>query len=135
MLLDWLVVGQILAINPAYAVRRPKHIVKRGKTPVLSEDEARRLLDSIRIKKTVTLPDGSQAEVPLLVGLRDRALIGVMVYTFTRISAAVAMQVEDYFANGKSWWVRLATSARSWASRARRFTGSSTRSAQYGPTG
>jgi site-specific recombinase XerC len=45
--------------------------------------------------------------VPWLVGLRDRALIGVMVYSFARISAVVAMEVEDYFSNGKRWWLRL----------------------------
>jgi site-specific recombinase XerD len=107
MLFDWLIVGQVLAINPAHAVRGPKHVVNRGKTPVLSEDQARRLLESIKVAKKVALPDGSEAEVPWLVGLRDRALIGVMVYTFARISAVVAMQVEDYFPNGKRWWVRL----------------------------
>jgi integrase len=107
MLFDWLVVGQVLAINPAHAVRGPKHVVKRGKTPVLSEDQARRLLDSIKVKKTVALPDGSESEISSLVGLRDRALIGVMVYTFARISAVVAMEVEDYFPNGKRWWLRL----------------------------
>jgi site-specific recombinase XerD len=107
MLFDWLVVGQVLAINPAHAVRGPKHVVKRGKTPVLSEDQARHLLASIKITRKVALPDGSEAEVPSLVGLRDRALIGVMVYSFARISAVVAMQVEDYFANGKRWWLRL----------------------------
>jgi integrase/recombinase XerD len=107
MLFDWLIVGQVLAINPAHAVRGPKHVVKRGKTPVLTEQQARHLLESIKVKKTVKRPDGSEAEIPLLVGLRDRALIGVMVYTFARISAAVAMQVEDYFPNGKRWWVRL----------------------------
>ena len=85
----------------------PKHVVKRGKTPVLSEDQARRLLESIKVANKVALPDGSEAEVPWLVGLRDRALIGVMVYTFARISAVVAMEVEDYFPNGKRWWVRL----------------------------
>jgi integrase len=67
----------------------------------------RRLLASIRVSKTITLKDGSVKEVPSLVGLRDRALIGVMVYSFTRISAVVAMQVEDYFPAGKRWWVRL----------------------------
>jgi site-specific recombinase XerD len=36
MLFDYLVVGQILAINLAHAVRGPKHSVRRGKTPVLS---------------------------------------------------------------------------------------------------
>ena len=107
MLFDWLVVGQVLAINPAHTVRGPKHVVKRGKTPVLSEDQARRLLASIKVVKKAALSDGSQAEVPWLVGLRDRALIGVMVYTFARISAVVAMEVEDYFSNGKRWWLRL----------------------------
>ena len=96
MLFDWLIVGQILAINPAHAVRGPKHVVKRGKTPVLTEDQARRLLASIKIFKKVALPDGSEGEAPSLVGLRDRALIAVMVYSFARISA-VAMEVEDYF--------------------------------------
>ncbi len=107
MLFDWLVVGQVLAINPAHAVRGPKHVVKRGKTPVLSEDQARRLLASIKVTKTVKAEDGFEREVPSLVGLRDRALIGVMVYSFARISAVVGMEVEDYFANGKRWWLRL----------------------------
>jgi site-specific recombinase XerD len=107
MLFDWLIVGQVLAINPAHAVRGPKHVVKRGTTPVLSEDEARQLLASIKIVKTVKLPDRSTEERPRLVGLRDRALIAVMTYTFARISAVVAMRVEDYFPNGKRWWLRL----------------------------
>src|SRR6266436_3287278 len=107
MLFDWLIVGQVLAINPAHAVRGPKHVVNRGKTPVLTEEQARRLLESIKVVKKVTLPDGSEAEVPWLVGLRDRALIAVMTYTFARISAVVAMRVEDYFPTGKRWWVRL----------------------------
>lgn len=93
MLFDWLVTGQVLATNPAHAVRGPKHVVKRGKTPVLTTDQARELLDSI--------------DTSTLIGLRDRALIGVMTYAFARIGAVVAMRVEDYFANGKRWWVRL----------------------------
>lgn len=93
MLFDWLVTGQIVAINPAHAVRGPKHVIKRGKTSVLTPDEARKLLDSI--------------DVSTLVGLRDRALIALMAYSFSRVSAAVGMQVEDYFARGKRWWVRL----------------------------
>jgi site-specific recombinase XerD len=93
MLFDWLVVGQVLAGNPAHAVRGPKHVVRRGKTPVLTEDQARRLLESIDTSK--------------LVGLRDRALIGVMTYAFARIGAVVAMKVEDYYPEGKRWWVRL----------------------------
>jgi integrase len=68
-------------------------VVKRGKTPVLTSDQARALIESI--------------DTSMLVGLRDRALIGVMTYAFARVGAVVAMRVEDYFANGKRWWVRL----------------------------
>ena len=93
MLFDYLVVGQILAINPAHAVRGPKHSIKRGKTPVLSAAQARQLLDSI--------------DVTTVVGLRDRALIALMTFSFARVGAAVGMRVEDYFADGKRWRLRL----------------------------
>ena len=93
MLFDWLVTGQIVAMNPASSVRGPSYVIKRGKTPVLTADEARLLLDSI--------------DTSTPVGLRDRALIGVMVYSFARVSAVVGMRVEDYYQNGKRWWIRL----------------------------
>ena len=48
MLFDWLVVRQVIEMNPAAAVRGPKHVVKRGKTPVLEADEARQLLGEHR---------------------------------------------------------------------------------------
>jgi integrase len=93
MLFNWLVTGQIVPTNPAASVRGPSYVVKRGKTPVLTADEARTLIDSIDTSK--------------LIGLRDRALIGVMVYSFARVSAAVAMRVDDFYAEGKRWWIRL----------------------------
>ena len=93
MLFDWLVTGQVLAMNPAASVRGPKHVVKRGNTPVLDAEQARHLLDSIDTAK--------------LSGLRDRALIAVMVYSFARVSAAVGLKVEDYFQDGKRWWFRF----------------------------
>ena len=40
-------------------------------------------------------------------GLRDRALLAVMVYSFARVSAVVGMRVEDYYQQGKRWWLRL----------------------------
>jgi integrase len=46
-LFDYLTTGGILDVNPASAVRGPKYVVRRGKTPVLSAEEARKLLDSI----------------------------------------------------------------------------------------
>jgi site-specific recombinase XerC len=83
VLCDWRVVSQILQSNPAAAVRGPKHVVTKGSTPVLSAAEARALLDRI--------------EVGTLVGLRDLALIGVMVYSFARVSAVTGMRRGDYF--------------------------------------
>ncbi|SIO67940.1 Site-specific recombinase XerD [Singulisphaera sp. GP187] len=93
MLFDWLVVGQVLPMNPASSVRGPKHVTKRGKTSVLEADQARQLLDSFDTRS--------------IAGLRDRALIGVMVYSFARVSAVVGMNVGDYFQNGKRWWFRF----------------------------
>jgi integrase/recombinase XerD len=87
MLFDWLVTGHVIAINPAWPVRGPRHVVKKGKTPVLMASEARQLLDSI--------------DVSTLIGLRDRALIGLMCYSFARVSAVVGMNVEDYYQQGK----------------------------------
>src|SRR4051794_36771917 len=65
MLFDWLVTGQVLPTNPASSVKAPKHVVRKGKTPVLSAQDARVLLDSI--------------DTTTVLGLRDRALLGVMV--------------------------------------------------------
>src|SRR5260370_25192243 len=106
MLFDWLVTGHIIDVNPAHAVRGPKYIVKKGKTPVLNADEARELLDGIEITKTVVL-GGVRSEQPDITGLRDRALIGVMVYTFARVNAVLQMKVCDYFVQGRRGWVRL----------------------------
>jgi integrase len=94
--------------NPAASVRGPKHVVKRGKTPVLYPDDARTLLDSIPIKIGPEPKPGEEDNRPTdLIGLRDRAMIGVMCYTFARIGAVVGMRGEDYYQNGKRWWVRL----------------------------
>jgi integrase/recombinase XerD len=93
MLFDWLVVGHVLDGNPAHAVRGPKYSQKKGKTPVLDRDEARALLAGI--------------DTSSLTGLRDRALIGVMIYTFARIGAVLQMNAGDYFTQGRRGWVRL----------------------------
>ncbi len=93
MLFDWLVTGQVVPLNPAAAVRGPKHIVKTGVTPVLEAAEWRRLLDAI---PTATVRD-----------LRDRALIATLTYSFARIGAALKMKVEDLRPRGASWTIRL----------------------------
>lgn len=93
MLFDFFVTGGILKVNPASSVRGPKHVVIKGTTPVLQPDDARHLLESI--------PTNNVA------GLRDRALIALMMFTFARVGAAVAVNVDDIYQNGQRYWVRL----------------------------
>lgn len=93
MLFDWLVVGQVVPHNPAAPVRGPKHSAVKGKTRMPTRDEAKALLTAIPIENAV--------------GLRDRALIGMLLYTFARVGAATAMRVGDYYPVGSWWWVRL----------------------------
>jgi len=92
-LFDWLVLGQVVVLNPAASVRGPAHSVKRGKTPILAADEARALLDAIDLSTPA--------------GLRDRALIGLMIFSFARIGAALSMKVEDVYVQNRRLWVRL----------------------------
>ncbi|MDE1181503.1 tyrosine-type recombinase/integrase [Paraburkholderia sp.] len=92
-LFDWLVIGHVVPHNPAASVRGPSHAAKKGKTPVLDATEARQLLDSI--------------DVSTPAGLRDRALIALMVFSFARIGAALAMRVDDVYVQHRRSWVRL----------------------------
>ncbi len=92
-LFDFLVTGQIVAMNPAASVKGPKIVVRTGKTPVLSAAETSQLLDSIKTDS--------------IIGLRDRALIGVLAYALARVSAVINMDVQDYFPQGKRYHFRL----------------------------
>jgi site-specific recombinase XerD len=80
--LDWLVTGHVIATNPAHAVRGPRYTQQQGKTPVLELEQARALLEGI--------------DTSHLVGLRDRALISVMLFAFARVGAVVKMRVRDF---------------------------------------
>ena len=64
-------------------MRGPTYAVRKGQTPMLQPKEARKLLDRI--------------DTGTSIGLRDRALIALMVYSFARVGAALAMRVEDIF--------------------------------------
>jgi len=90
MLFDYL---RVPLDNPAQGVRGPKHIVRKGRAPVLTAEQAGHLLKCI--------------DTTSLAGLRDKALIAVMLYTFGRVSAVVGMQVDDYYFQGNRRWVRL----------------------------
>ena len=93
MLFNSMVSGQLMQVNPAAAVRGPKHVVKKGKTPVPSAGQARTLFNSI--------------DVSAVIGLRDRASNGVMVYSFARIGAVVGLNGDDYYQHGIRRWFRL----------------------------
>jgi integrase len=71
----------------------PRHVVTSGQTQLLDPSEARALLDSI--------------DVETHAGLRDGALIGLMLYSFARIGAALGMSVEDVYTQNRRLWVRL----------------------------
>jgi len=102
MLFDFLVVRQIVSSNPAHNVRGPKYVVKKGKTPVWSREDAKTLLDSI--------PKDSVS------GLRDRALIAAMLYSFAWVSAVLKLKVDDYYHNGARRRLRLHEKA-AWSTR------------------
>lgn len=93
MLFRALVEAQHLKSSPAAHVRGPKLVVKEGKTPVLSAIEARALLDSI---DATTLP-----------GVRDRAMIAAMLFTFCRIGAIIKLKFEDVIKQEGRIWLRL----------------------------
>jgi integrase len=70
-----------------------RHSVRKGSTTVMSSEDTSAFLKSI--------------DTSHVVGLRDRALIAVMVFAFARVSAVVGPKVEDYFPLKKRWWLRL----------------------------
>jgi site-specific recombinase XerD len=92
-LFDWLQTGGVLDANPAEPVKGPKHVVDEGSTPILTADEAREFIEGL---PTDTIKDK-----------RDKAIIGVLTYTFARVSAIVRMKRGDYYRAGRRWKVRL----------------------------
>ncbi len=67
--------------------RAPSNSLKRGKTPVITAAEAKELIESI--------------DISTVAGLRDRAIIGLMLYSFSRVADVVGMRVTDVFMQGK----------------------------------
>jgi site-specific recombinase XerD len=86
MLYDFLVVRQLAPVNSTASVRGPKYVVKHGKTPVWSREDTKKLLESI--------PRDD------LAGLRDRALISTMLFSFARISAVLSLKRQDLYYQG-----------------------------------
>ena len=93
MLGDWLVVNQVLPVNPAAAVRGRSTSSPRARRRSSRRRRARKLLETI--------------DTGALAGLRDRALLSVMLYSFARVSAVLGMRRQDYFGQGSRGWLRL----------------------------
>jgi site-specific recombinase XerD len=83
----------VLAMNPAREVKTERFSRTEGKTPAFVEGEVQTLLAAI--------------EASTHTGLRDRALLGVLAYTFARIGAVVNLKVEDYYPSGKRFLLRF----------------------------
>jgi integrase len=73
----------VLAMNPAREVKTERFSRTEGKTPAFVDGEVQKLLDAV--------------DASTHTGLRDRALLGVLAYTFARIGAVVNLRVEDYY--------------------------------------
>src|SRR5438132_3937880 len=93
MLFSWLTEKGVLAMNPAREVKTERFSRTEGKTPAFVEGEVQKLLGAI---------DSSTH-----TGLRDRALLGVLAYTFARVGAVVNLKVEDYYPSGKRFLLRF----------------------------
>src|SRR5690348_11337411 len=89
----FLVAGGTLRRSPAVEVKGPAFSRRIGATPVTSTEEVRKLLDGLPT-------DG-------LVGLRDRALLGTLLFTTARIGAALRCKVGDYYREGYGRLLRL----------------------------
>lgn len=92
-LFDRLVVRHVVVLNPALSVRSERYQVVEGKTPEITIPQARALLRSI--------------DTATVVGLRDRAVIGALVYTAARVGAVAKLTLRDLRHDGTQWSLRF----------------------------
>ncbi len=90
---DTLVVRHVVMLNPAHSVRGERYKVIEGKTPEISVEQARTLLKSI--------------DVGNIVGLRDRAVIAILIYTAVRVGAVASLRLKDYRSDGSQFTLRF----------------------------
>jgi integrase/recombinase XerD len=106
-LFDRLVTRHAMGLNPAATVRGERYQVIEGKTPEIAIDQARTLLMSVRTFRKVKNKQGETVEVPLVVGLRDRAIIGVLIYTAARAGAIAKLRTKHLAFDGAQWTLRF----------------------------
>jgi site-specific recombinase XerD len=82
-----------VALNPAASVRGERFQVVEGRTPEIAVEQARRLLSSINCTH--------------VVGLRDRAVIGTLIYTAARVGAVAGLRRDDFYDAGEQFCLRF----------------------------
>jgi integrase/recombinase XerD len=90
---DRLVMRHAVLLNPAASVRGERYSVTEGKTPEITVDQERALLASI--------PTAD------IVGLRDRAIAAVLIYTAARVGAVAGLAVGCFAQDGTQWSIRF----------------------------
>ena len=96
------VAGGYLATNPAASVKYQTYKGREGKTPVISTQEVRAIIDGI-FNPPSPRPNGGNRR-PRQTDYRDRALIALMGYTFVRIGGALGTKLGDYTVyDGERW--------------------------------
>ncbi len=104
---DRLVQRHVVILNPAASVKGVKEQVIEGKTPEITLEQARTLLGSIKVAKTAKNDQGEEIEIPLTVGLRDRAILATLAYTVCRAGAVAKLRLQDFQHDGTQYVLRF----------------------------
>lgn len=91
---DILVTRHVVMLNPAHSVRGERLQVVEGKTPEITIPQARRLMKSLNTGH--------------VIGLRDRAIIAIMIYTAARVGAVATLRCGDFYDLGDQFCLRFA---------------------------
>ncbi len=90
---DTLVMRHVVILNPAHSVRGDRLEVLEGKTPEITVAQTRQLFQSI--------------DTSTVVGLRDRAILGILKYTIVRRGAVVRLRRGDFYDIGDQYCLRF----------------------------
>ena len=86
---DGMVTRHAIALNRALSVRGERYQVLEGKTPEITIRQARKLLSSI--------------DMDSVVGLRDKAILSILIYTASRIGAVARLTLRDLYDAGDQY--------------------------------
>jgi integrase/recombinase XerD len=104
---DRLVNRHVVILNPAASVKGVKEQVIEGKTPEMAVEQARTLLASIKLTEAVKNDQGQEVERPLVVGLRDLAILATLRFTACRAGAVAKLRLGDIQREGSQYVLRF----------------------------